>query len=117
MFPRPQACAVGKFQRGNFFASFHFDAGNRQKSFLAAADQEFFAVEVNLTLLEIWLVVCRGHRCQARVPVLSRHRLAEKLANRAAKYGIGAGPGSKSAHAVVNGLRGELPVDAAVFFF
>lgn len=40
VFTRPHVRAASKFQRGDFFAPFQFDARNLQKSFLATSDKE-----------------------------------------------------------------------------
>ena len=44
MFSGLQARAVGEFERGHFLSSFDFDAGNTQKGFLAAGNEELVAV-------------------------------------------------------------------------
>ncbi len=48
---------------------------------------------------------------------LKRKRLAPKVAGLPAERGVRAGPRSETAHAIVDFLRGAIPVDAAVFFF
>ena len=95
--------SVGKIDRGDLLAPLRFDVQDVQKGLLPAGDQEIFAVVIDLA------------RSAGAERV--RRRLAEKVAGGVAEMGIGAGPGSESAHAVVDDLGGLLPVDLAVLPF
>src|SRR5260370_32936906 len=75
MFARLQTRAIREFERGNFLSSFHFDAGNPQKSFLAAGDEHFATVVENCAggwmawpggRAELWNVGRRFIRCTAK---------------------------------------------------
>jgi len=104
VFSRLQVRAVGEFERGDLFSSFHFDAGNLQKSFAAAADQQFAPFETNLAR--------RKFGCMD-----FRHRLALKLASGVVEVSVGAGSGGEGAHAVEDCLCEERPIDAPVSLF
>src|SRR5437588_632592 len=121
MFSGLQARAVGEFERGDFLSSFDFDAGNTQKGFLTAGNAEIVAVVEDGA--GGW-AGCGGgygglwHLRSGFVRGADRIFCAtEEVAGGASERCVGSGPGSESAHAVENGLGGEGPVDAAVFFF
>src|SRR5712692_1932253 len=98
-----QSRAVGKFGGRNLLASFQFDGQNAQNGCASAGDLQFlFRVEQGA-----------GHGLRTFL----RHRLAPDLTGLAAKGGVRARPGGKTAHAMENFASGTIPSDAAVFFF
>src|SRR3974390_778087 len=87
-FTRLQPCPIHEFLCGNLFAAFEFDVLEVQCGCCAASNVDF----------------SRFHANEARRSTRQEfgHRLPGNVAELAAKFGEGAGPRGKAAHAVVN---------------
>src|SRR5690348_15536804 len=115
-FAEFEASPVGEFGGADLFAAFQFDGLQAQKRCVATGDEP---------------IVLSSNKSSGRGPGgregwgIKRffeqrcglgHRFGPQVASLAAKCRVSAGPGSEAAHAVINFLCGEIPVDAAILF-